>query len=237
MADHRECVRSLARAWSFVTATRACVPQSLQIALDSKSAQPGDAVRRWPARLRGVLRGAHTIFPGRVSLQFPTRLRRTPSDETSSVSGPRAILKRRRRERARAHGASRGSCGGVRSSPGGAKEERKRATAVVLFRPCGAYIDFCLLTHGLRRGLWCFRAYGAPEECDGKYRPYGARASHTAIPTAYAVGYGAFAPTALRKNAMECFAPTGLGPLTRPYPRLTPWATGLSRLRRSGRMR
>jgi len=46
------------------------------------------------------------------------------------------------------------------------------------------------------------RCSGAPEECDGMYRPYGVRASHTAIPTAYAVGSGAFAPPALRKNAM-----------------------------------
>jgi len=75
-------------------------------------------------------------------------------------------VKRRRLERARAHGASHGYCGGVRSSPGGAKDEPERATAVALFRP-------------LR-------------------------------------GFDRFLPA---------------------DPRLAPWATVLSRLRRSGRMR
>ena len=35
---------------------------------------------------------------------------------------------------------------------------------------------------------------------------------------------GAFAPTALRKSAMECFAPPGLDRNWALYPRLTPWA-------------
>jgi len=92
---------------------------------------------------------------------------------------------------------------------GQAPEERKKNPNArrpwPSFAPCGASIHFCLLTHGLRRGLRCFRAYGAPEGCDGMFRPYGARASHTALPTAYAVGYGAFAPTALEECDGDSF--------------------------------
>jgi len=51
-------------------------------------------------------------------------------------------VKRRRRTSTRAHGASRGYGGGVRSSPGGTKEERERATAVILFRALRGFDRF-----------------------------------------------------------------------------------------------
>jgi len=53
-----------------------------------------------------------------------------------------AFFKRRRRDSTRAYGVSRGYCGGVRSSPGGAKEKRERATAVALFRPLRGFDRF-----------------------------------------------------------------------------------------------
>jgi len=46
-------------------------------------------------------------------------------------------------------------------APEGRKKNTNARRPWPTFAPCGAKIDLCLLTHGLRRGLRCFRAYGA----------------------------------------------------------------------------
>jgi len=59
-------------------------------------------------------------------------------------------------------------CDGKASrAPEGRKKNANARRPWPCFAPCGASIDFCLLTHGLRRGLRCLRTCGAPEECDG----------------------------------------------------------------------